>query len=197
MLLLRPLPWRLLLPPPLTISSLTEDAVAARQQHLPALRVNALFRLRDTPLRSIYRMWELTGDVCCAANERALIEETTYFVYQSSWTLNTTPDPHDEDPVRYAFVASLVECLVEVANKRVRFGLRRDRRHNGAEERMETRENPEPFLESVPEWVSKVPGVEKPLWLFPKGVTNVDERFCEPGLSKRNIKRDSFNMHFI
>lgn len=87
-----------------------------------------LYRLRDTPVRSLYRLYE---DLC-SGNLIMMGYESDYFFYhtENSWQLSQVPDPRDTDPIRYAVLASLVEALVSAFNWKLEQGLRRDGTHN-------------------------------------------------------------------
>ncbi|CAG8900688.1 unnamed protein product [Penicillium egyptiacum] len=86
--------------------------------------------MRDTPLRSIYWLYELH-----LADRYELIGyETEYFFFQQSWKLGDIPDPIDSDPLRYAMIASIVEELHEAVNWKLSLGLRRNREHVYREE---------------------------------------------------------------
>ncbi|KAE8153083.1 hypothetical protein BDV25DRAFT_137153 [Aspergillus avenaceus] len=97
----------------------------AKLEHMDDLRSIPLWRARDTPERSLYRMYE----AMISGVYEALGPETEYFWYQRKWSLQNISDPHDSDPVRYAILACLVEELVMAFNWRLSLGLRRDRHH--------------------------------------------------------------------
>jgi len=81
--------------------------------------------MRDTPLWSIYRLYELH----LADRYTSIGYETEYFFYQPHWKLRYIPDPKDSDPVRYAVVACILEALHESVNWKLSLGLRRNRKH--------------------------------------------------------------------
>lgn len=83
-----------------------------RLENLTDQRGIPLWRARDTPLRSLYRMYEaMMSDVYVVIGT-----ETEYFWYQRRWSLDSIPDPRDPDPIRYAVLACLVEELVVAFN---------------------------------------------------------------------------------
>ncbi|KAL2831338.1 hypothetical protein BJY01DRAFT_108406 [Aspergillus pseudoustus] len=123
--------WYFPVPGPLPLRVLIEDkknGTGIIQSHfgdIHNLRAIPIWRLRDTPLRSIYRLYELH-----LADRYALIGwETEYFFFQSTWKLCEIPDPMGPDPLRYAILASTAEELHEAVNWRLSFGLRRNREH--------------------------------------------------------------------
>ena len=127
--LLQPFPWYMQVPrdqlTPLELKH-HPTAVLQRQDGIFQLRCIPLFRLRDTPLRSIYRLYEYM----CAGFYTQVQYETEYFYFHDDserWSLETIPDPKDKDQQRYAFVASIVEALVVAFNWRLCLGLQRDR----------------------------------------------------------------------
>jgi hypothetical protein len=125
------------------------------------LRDAPLFGYRDTPLRSLYRLYELM----VLQEMSSVTLEAEYFFYRSSWTLSTIPDPKDTDPARYAILACLVDALAQSYNFRIGLGILRCNRwrHPAGPipplaERLAAHESP-------PSWVHSVPAVGEPLWL--------------------------------
>ncbi|KAJ6160369.1 hypothetical protein N7470_003765 [Penicillium chermesinum] len=114
--------------------------------------------MRDTPLRSIYRLYELF-----MADQYPLLGwETEYFVFsQPEWRLQDIPDPRDPDPLRYAMIASIVEELVEAINWRLRLGLRRNGDHVYREQDIDPLPPFDP--EELPAWTKTVPPMNKEL----------------------------------
>lgn len=83
-----------------------------------------LWRWRDTPQQSFYRMYE----TFCAEQGNLLGYETEYFWkhHDPSWALSLLPDPRDDDdPERYAVMAWLAEDVEDAFNWRLELGLRR------------------------------------------------------------------------
>lgn len=147
--------WKFPVPEPLPPQELlgNKELMLHRRRDLRNLTAIPLWRARDTPLRSLYRMCEsmLSGEYS------PLGEGTEYFWYQSRWALYDIPDPADPDPIRYALLASLVEELVTAFNWRLSLGLRRDRNH----EFRRRDEDPYPSYEPVsgPAWTRDVPPI--------------------------------------
>ena len=130
-----------------------EELHALRTENMVDLKSIPFWRARDTPIRSIYRMYEaMIADVYVVIGA-----ETEYFWYQRDWDLQSIPDPHDPDPIRYAMVACLVEELVEACNWRLSLGMRRNRKHIYRE----TGSDPWPPYTPVkgPSWTSSVPAI--------------------------------------
>jgi hypothetical protein len=139
-----------------------------------------LFQARDTPLRSLYRMYD---DLCAGQLILMSYESDNFFRQVSSrWQLSQMPDPNDDDPIRYAILASLIEALVDAFNWRMELGIRRgayahlDRSANRATN----------FLrEKSPSWTRNVGAIE-PLNLIDRSKephANPEENFL-----KRNIE---------
>lgn len=61
--------------------------------------------MRDTPVRSIYRLYELH----LSDNYELIGWETEYSFYRRDWKLRDVLDPEDPDPLRYA-VVNRVHC---------------------------------------------------------------------------------------
>jgi hypothetical protein len=121
--------WYFPIPPQVPLKDLLGNSqlVTDRRGDIVNLRTIPLWRARDTPLRSLYRLYE-----CMASGVYPLIgTETEYFWYQyrRNWGLKMIEDPRDSDPVRYAILACLVEELVKAFNWRLSIGMRRNRQH--------------------------------------------------------------------
>lgn len=174
---------------PIDIKS-NPSIVEARQTDYEKLRGVDLFRMRDTPLCSLYRLYELI----VARDTIHLVEETTYFFYRygSRWSIRNIPDPKDPDPVRYAILAALVETMVEAFNWRIHMGIVRKGR------RVETRPLPSGVLDTrevAPDWVAQVPPVAESFVLVTKAeaeLLNVSQAF-----KKRNLVSDAAGFFFI
>lgn len=95
----------------------------------------------------------------CSAEYVEVQYEVEYFFHQPDWRVQDIPDPQDDNPERYAIVASTVDTLVHSFNWRLDLGLRRSG----------NREDPRPPSEVVPEWTWKVGKLPEPL-LFNMGV---------------------------
>lgn len=129
----------------------------SREGDIINLRAIPIWRARDTPLRSLYRLYEaiMSGEYV------AMGPETEYFWFQSrkQWALHLIPDPQDPDPVRYAVLACLVEELVCAFNWRLSLGMRRNRAHVYRERDADPYP---PFTpERLPEWTKNVPAIKE------------------------------------
>lgn len=156
-----------------------KDIVHVLHPDIRQLQCIPLFRARDTPLCSIYRMFESL----CAREDIWMGYECQYFFYHSEtrWHLSRIADPHERDPVVYAVLASLVDALVTAFNWKLRLGIRRTGRNNYTEDRSKNFE-----LEAAPAWVTSVPPLEKMLDLH----TDPNSKDGEPhsAFLRRNIK---------
>ena len=111
---------------------------------------------RDTPIRSLYRIYE----VIATHQLYAIGSEIEYFWHKSrrSWAVDRLPDSHDDNPMRYALLATIMEQLARSSNWRVSIRMRRDRR-NIYRETMDD-ELP-PFTPMVaPVWTKNMPDVD-------------------------------------
>ncbi|KAI9807058.1 MAG: hypothetical protein M1825_005775 [Sarcosagium campestre] len=188
-------PWPLRFPLPCPIPSVEElqengeDVIDERQLGMRLLMNLPLFRARDTPLRSLYRLCE---DIC-AKQLIMMGYECEYFFFHKElrWSLERLPDPQDEDPIRYAVLASMAEALVDAFNWRLELGLRRNKVRDESEQR---RTN---FIKEVaPPWTSKVGPLEKPLNL----VSPENERTgitAEPNFLRRNIRAENGYLYTV
>ncbi|KAE8311160.1 hypothetical protein BDV41DRAFT_350276 [Aspergillus transmontanensis] len=81
-------------------------------EDLTNMRSVPIWRARDTPIRSMYRLYEAMA----AGEYYAIGPEVEYIWYQRSWIISRVPDPRDPDPVRYAILASIAEELAKAFN---------------------------------------------------------------------------------
>ncbi|KAJ5895245.1 hypothetical protein N7495_006936 [Penicillium taxi] len=155
--------WFFPIPGPYSLRALIEDSrnktgiIRSHFGEIHNLRAIPIWCLRDTPLRSIYRLYELH----LADRYELMGYETEYFFYRPDWSLCDIPDPHDEDPLRYAVVACIAEELYEAVNWRLSLGLRRNGRHVF---RDDDHDPLPPFIpEDLPDWVDDVAPINKEL----------------------------------
>ncbi|OGM49924.1 hypothetical protein ABOM_001471 [Aspergillus bombycis] len=128
-----PLPaWHFCLPDPVPSNGILIDTSLFESRQPPAelinLRSTPIWRARDTPLWSLYRIYE----AMTARQYPAISSEVEYFWGQvrQSWAVCCIPDPGDRDLIRYAILASIAEELADAFNWRLGLGLRRDRTKN-------------------------------------------------------------------
>jgi hypothetical protein len=153
------------------------------------LRDIPIWRMRDTPLRSIYRIYELHLADCY----ELIGWETEYFFFRPTWKLRDIPDPRDSDPLRYAIIASIVEELHEAVNWRLSLGLRRNREHVYRDRD----DDPwPPFTpEELPDWTRKVAPIDRdllrlevpPEMLDAEGNLVLEKNGKGPNFARRNI----------
>ncbi|WEW59076.1 hypothetical protein PRK78_004545 [Emydomyces testavorans] len=188
--LLIPFPtWSFRVPPTPSIHDLWNhpELMHARRHNLRNLTAIPLWRARDTPLRSLYRLYE-----CMASGDYIPMgAETEYFWYQARWALRAIPDPRDADPIRYAILACLAEELVHAFNWRLSLGMRRD----GGHVYRERDEDPYPPYEpeTAAAWTKDVPAIEA-RWTvdLPADVVNAQGRLVleEGGVNEIFAKRN-------
>ena len=189
--LLWPFPWYFVLPSPLPLQELQEtpEIIDTRQSGIRNLFEIPLFRARDTPLRSLYRLYD---DLC--ANRLYLMSyECEYISRRGSkrWRLSQIPDPHDADALRYAVLASLVEALVDVFNWKMELGIRRGGRPcDKSDERSTnfTKEIPPQWAQNVSSLGQRVNLINRETEPFAK----LDENFL-----KRNIEASAGHMYTV
>lgn len=194
--LLWPIPWYFPcdLPDPPRVLQQAPEIVAKRYRHIYKLRLIPLWRARDTPLRSFYRLYE----AYCADDDDLVGFETEYFwkrggAEPSSWATACIPDPRDPDPERYAVLATLAEQLVDAFNWRLKLGKRR----NG--DFIEPAEDgtPAAFVpEACPSWVKHVPPLDELLVLhdwrdFSSRQQQQQQQHGDSTAYKRNVKAAS------
>ena len=146
------------------------------------LRYISLFRIHDTPLAVLYRLYECT----CTRSHNETMEESQYlFHHQPLWRVKDIPDPKDPDPVRYAILASLAETLATSFNFKINLGLRRGITNEKPLLIAQFRHAPDPPLEEPPAWCPTVIPLKERLVLSPGLIQTPYEHF-----TKRNILAD-------
>lgn len=176
-------PWRASLPPQLTPSQLINSSDEVRERHEAIQQFHAvpLFAWRDTPIRSIYRMYEFITP----GLNYMLQEEISHFYFHpdpARFRVEDIPDPHDPDPLRYAIVASIIETLAESFTWRQKGGLRRD----GS-----ILFDPDAPAICPPAWTKNVPAMPEPA-IFHDGFINGDYAF-----TRRNIHMGNAYFYFV
>ncbi|KAK2739952.1 hypothetical protein FQN57_006271 [Myotisia sp. PD_48] len=182
-----PFPWYFRIPPTVSVSALQQQdqkVIETSYAELCQLCEMPIFRARDTPLRSLYRLYE---DLC-TENLILMGYESEYFYFRQRWRLSQIPDPKDKDSERYAILASMVEALVAAFNWRLEIGLLRDDKIVGLTAEM----NYFP-MEEVPEWAATVGPSPRKLILTPS------EASCPPSehFLKRNIEASIGYLHGV
>ncbi|KAJ8058331.1 hypothetical protein OCU04_012523 [Sclerotinia nivalis] len=77
------------------------------------LRYIPIWVLRDNPLRSLYRLYEIF-----MTREFVLLRLECEYMWRRcgpKWALRSIPDPRDPDPIRYAMLASITEELADAS----------------------------------------------------------------------------------
>ncbi|KAK4251978.1 hypothetical protein C7999DRAFT_36975 [Corynascus novoguineensis] len=179
--LLWPFPtWRFpaTLPPPPREIMASPERVCCQVRDIMYLRSMPLWRARDTPQRSFYRIYE----AFCAADGRMITYETEYFWRRPGpdWATANIPDPECRDPEQYAVMASLAEVLAESFVWRLELGMRRTDRSIISR----SEECPPPFAPEVPPpWTAKVPALKKKLIIDPEE----EDNYFDSPFHRRNI----------
>ncbi|KAF2718144.1 hypothetical protein K431DRAFT_231406 [Polychaeton citri CBS 116435] len=173
--------------PLLTPAELRQDSNVVSERHdgIIVLRHTPLFTWRDTPLRSIYRMYEFL----CIEESNQLMLETRYF-WDSPWKLGMIPDPGDANLERYAVIASIVESLELAFRYRYSLGSRRPRYPS----RLSGNPKYEDSEFACPSWTSAVPRLSSPLILTEQSLPPFVH--SNP-FSERNIVANAGNMFSI
>lgn len=188
--LLQPFPWHFELPRnqlmPLELKR-NPKVLLERQDGIFQLRCIPLFQMRDTPLRSVYRIYEYM----CTGRHAQVQYETEYFFFHSDtakWSLEKLPDPEDEDEQRYTFVACIVEALVAAFNWRLSMGLQRDRSRLSFDQ---IEHNPPPKL-VAPRWAATVPPLREPL-----NIDDTVDRCITPFVARNIYGANNAHMYSI
>lgn len=114
---------------------------------------------QDNSLYSLYRLYE----ALVLDDNIGLRNEIEYFWRRHSWSLCDIPDPHDDDPARYAVLACIPHLLVLAFNNNIELGLPRDAPAIMTQDQVDECRRREKKWEKVPEWVDKVPPLKETL----------------------------------
>ncbi|KAJ6525061.1 hypothetical protein DFH09DRAFT_1372025 [Mycena vulgaris] len=174
-------PWKLPLSRPLSVQDLQrEPGIVQRSRdalEMTSLRGTWLFCLRDTPLRTLYRLYESAAEY--TTNEM-MMDSHYWFHEQAYWRLVDIPDPPDPDPTRYAILAALAEDIAPFDYK-ITMGLRRGITFDRPWLIEAFKKDPDPPFESTPLWTSNVGPLTQHLQLSPHVVAT-------PSFAHRNIR---------
>ncbi|KAF9893922.1 hypothetical protein FE257_008893 [Aspergillus nanangensis] len=158
--LLLPLPtWHFSLQEPVPLRTMLNNIslLETRMTGLRSMESIPIWRARDTPIRSLYRIYEAMA----AREYYAVGPEVEYFWYHAgrSWELSHVPDPRDADPVRYAILACIIEELAYAFNWRLSLGMRRDKKNHIHRKTFD--EPLPPYTEvTAPSWAKRVPAID-------------------------------------
>ncbi|TVY86967.1 hypothetical protein LAWI1_G006883 [Lachnellula willkommii] len=177
-----------LLPEPLVPKDIASNEALFDRHHpdIFNLRYIPIWAIRDTPLRAIYRLFEIL-----MTREFVLLRLECEYMWRQpgrKWVLRSIPDPHDPDPIRYAMLASIVEELVKAFNWRLQHGQRR----NGKNVRRSIG-NPWPQYhpEVTPSWTAFVPPIqEEDLCELPPDMVQNGKLFLADGGSDNFARRN-------
>lgn len=112
--------------------------------------------MQDNSLYALYRFYELI----VLDEVRPYRNALEAFWRRKDWHVDDIPDPQDDDPERYAFLAGCAYLIVKSFNERVKLGLRRDMPALLTPDEAEMLKNVPDHLrnyEKVPSWAERVP----------------------------------------
>jgi hypothetical protein len=143
----------------------------------------------DNSLYALYRLYE-----CFVLDKRFAYRNMLEWLWrQPEWTICDIPDPDDNDPARYAFLAGVTYLIVKSFNARVALGLTRGARPlMSMEEAEEAKSVPheQRTYERVPGWAEKVPALATTLVIPTQEGEILDDKNDERAdadLLKKNI----------
>lgn len=119
---------------------------------------------RDSSLYALYRLYEVIVLDKVFAYRNALER----FWRQKTWAVKEIPDPKDDNPERYAFLAGCTYLLARSFNQRVKLGLSRQMPAIMLHEQFEELRNQPEHLrqyEQVPEWAQAAKALEETLFV--------------------------------
>lgn len=200
--ILWPFPRHYPVPRRLSIQEIHQDEglVVANQGDVYYLRNSRLWTKRDTPLRSLYRLYELL----VLSDNNNLTGESEYFFNhpEEEWHVANMPDPQDPDPVRYAVLSRLTITLAMVCNDRISKGILRTMDAHtltlvGCGMRpLPTEEERRAAYECIPPWTLDVPPAPELTRLF-RERDDPGEMLYSDLFLKMNIVTNVGNMFFI
>ena len=136
-----------------------------RSEHLATLRARRYLVpegvTSDTPLYALYRLYEYFV-IDHVTGYRNQLE---YF-WSKRWLVKDIPDPKDEDPARYAFLACIPALILSAFNERIKLGLARENPAIMSPEEAEylmTRPDSSNTFEEIPLWPEHVPALPETL----------------------------------
>ena len=112
------------------------------------------------------------------------------------------PDPKDEDPQRYAFLACTAALLVRSYNEKIKFGFARDAPAIMSPEQVEfyqTRAEEDKTYEEVPDWAKHVARLSEPLLMRTHDDVVLDgfeDPRADPDFKAMNILLWTPHIHF-
>ena len=173
-------------PPPREIVSNRDAYKAKVLKHKPMVINKAPV---SNSLVALYRLYEFFV-LDYVFGYRSQLE---FFWRTSEWRLLDLPDPEDDSPARYAFLASMVQMMVEVYNKKIAYGSCRDAPAILTPEEVETmqsRPDSERTWERAPGWAERVQPLADIL-IIPtydgRMPDNVEDKRAEPHFRSKNI----------
>lgn len=152
----------------------------------------------DSSLYALYRLYE-----CIVLDKvfgyRNILE---WFWRQHKWSVCEIPDPQDNDPARYAFLACVSYLMVKSFNARVAIGLTRGAPAIMTMEEVEeakSRPEDERHYETVPLWAEKVPPLAETLSIPTQDaiiLDGKDDERADPDFLAKNILLWTPHIHF-
>lgn len=184
------------LPPP------PEEIIAQRARYIERLSPLVYPRWKDkkdTPLRSLYRLYEylVVDDVIWYRNE------LEYFWDQHWWAVCDIPDPKDENLSRYAFLACIPRLLIQSFNRKIKMGQTRDMPAIISPEEAEyyrTRPESTKVYEKMPDWANHVPPLLETLVLPADDGTvlrGLEDDRAAAAFKSMNILKRQPHIHFM
>lgn len=180
-----------------------EEIIAHRRKYIRKIRPWVRWywghKDQDSPLQCLYRLYEyfVVDDVIWYRDE---LEQLWW---QHHWAVCDIPDPKDDNPARYAFLACIPYLLVESFNERIKIGLARDGPGIMTLKQIEyyqTRPESTKVYETVPEWAKRVPALPQPL-VMPnhKGAlfNGLNGEKAEEAFKSKNILIRRMHIHFL
>ena len=113
----------------------------------------------DSPLHALYRLYE----AIVLDRNIDMRNELEWFWRKRDWPVRDIPDPQDNDPIRYAVLASIPPLMAKAYNRLIEMGLPREAPGIMTNEMFEEMKSRPKCFEEAPDWVAHVPPVDNVL----------------------------------
>jgi hypothetical protein len=180
-----------------------EEIIAHRKKYARRIRPWVRWywghKEEDSSLKCLYRLYEYF----VLDDEFWYRDELEQFWNQHHWPVCEIPDPKDDSPARYAFLACIPYLLVESFNEKIKIGQARDMPGILTLEQIkyyQTRPESTKVYEMVPEWAKRVSALPQTLVLpNHKGVrlNDLDDLEAEEAFKPKNILIRHPYIHFM
>ncbi|KAL8694617.1 MAG: hypothetical protein Q9224_003536 [Gallowayella concinna] len=112
--------------------------------------------MENKPLFALYRLYE----AIVLDRNIDMRNEIEWFWRERDWPVRDIPDPKDDDPARYAVLASIPPLIIQAYNRLIDLGLPREAPGLMTTEQFANMKQKPKICEEAPDWVAKVPPLD-------------------------------------